>query len=238
MSANIKTATSHYLTQKPLNQAGTTILELLVVTAVAGLLVVSSVTVMLFFYGDVLRGNLQSRLAVESQNVLRAVVEDLRISSSIRANNSIADANAPGGSWTTSNSNLILIISTPAVDSSNGFIIDSLSGYPYQNEIVYFASGDTLFKRVLANPSASGNRFKTTCPAALASSACPGDVVMSDNFETMDFKFYNQDNNLTTDLTLARSIEMSIDMQRQSFGKEIVFNNNIRITLRNTAALP
>lgn len=216
------------------DRRGITIVELLMVTAIAGLLVVSVMSVTFVFYGDIIRGNQQARLAVESQNILRNIVEELRLSSGIRANNSIADSNAPGGGWTTSNENLILIISTPVLDASNDFVTDPVTGSPYQNEIVYFANGGILYKRILANPDATGNTLKTSCPAASASASCPADVKMSENFETMHFIFYDQDDAITTTLTAAKSIELTIEMLRRSFGQVIEFDNRIRITLRNT----
>lgn len=201
------------------------------VTAIAGILIVSVLTVTLFFYGNVIRGNLQARLAVESQNILRSVVEDLRISSGIRANNTITDPSV--GGWSTSNSSLILIVASPAVDSSNNFIIDTSTGYPYQNEIIYFANGGRLYKRFLAHPDASGNKLKTSCPAASSSPSCPPDVILSSNFETMNFVFYDQDDNITTTLPQARSIGLAVMVKRKSFGKDLKFDNKIRITLRN-----
>lgn len=228
MSANI----NHRLDQR-----GITLIELIIVTAVAGMLIVSTLTIMLFFYGDVIRSNLRARLAVESQNILRQVVEDLRISSSIRTSNTIADANSPGGGWNTSVANLILIISTPALDANNNFIIDSNTGYPYQNEIVYHASGDKLYKRFLANTSAAGNRVKTSCPPALATSSCPADALMSNNFKAMNFVFYDQDDVLTAILENARSIRLTIEVNRRSYAKDIKFSNTMRITLRNNAEL-
>ncbi len=215
-------------------EKGMTIAELIVVTAVASLLIVPTLGVMLFFYGDAIASNLQSRLAVESQNILRSMVEELRVSSGIRASNTIADSNAPGGAWNTSNASLILIIATPALDTANNFVIDPLSSKPYQNELVYYATGKTLYKRYLANPSATGNRFKTSCPAALATAACPADVVLTDNFKAMDFVFYDQDDAVTTTLTDARSIKLLVTLERRVAGRDITFDNNIRITLRNS----
>lgn len=216
------------------SECGMTIAELLVVTAVASLLIVPTVTVVLYFYGDTVTSNLQSRLAVESQNILRSMVEELRVSSGIRSSNTISDPNAPGGGWTTSNASLILIISTPALDTANNFIMDPLSGDPYQNELVYFAVGNTLYKRYLANSSATGNRFKTSCPAALATASCPPDVEMTPHFEAMNFVFYDQDDIATTTLTDARSIKLLIEMKRRVGGRDIQFDNNIRVTLRNS----
>lgn len=217
-----------------LNQRGMTIAELLVVTAVSSLLVIPLLTVVLFFYGDALKNNLQSKLAVESQNILRSIVEELRVSSGIRASNSITDTNAPGGNWNTGNASLILIISTPVLDNSNNFVIDSLSGDAYQNEIVYFATNGTLYKRYLSNAAAAGNRFKTSCPEALATDICPADVVLSNHFEAMNFVFYDQDDVITTTLSDARSIKLLIEVKRRAFGRELEYDNSIRITMRNS----
>lgn len=218
--------------RKKLNQAGVTVVELLVVIGISSALLLAFLTVSVYMYGDTLRASAYSQLAVESQTVLRSVVEELRQSSSIRTTNAIPDSNSPSGGWTTSNSNLILIISTPVLDSSNNFVIDSGTGYPYQNEIVYFASGNRLYKRVLANPSAVGNIEKTTCP--VGTSSCPPDILMTSNFVNMDFVFYDQDDVATTNIPSARSIKLMIDMEKHIYGKTIDFQNDIRITIRNT----
>lgn len=219
-----------------LNQAGISIVELLVVIGVSSVLLVAFMTVSLYMYGDTIRGSVYSQMATESSTILRSVVEELRQSSSIRTSNANPDANAPGGGWTTSNSNLILIISTPALDSSNNFIMNPDTGYPYSNEIIYFASGSNLYKRYLVNASAAGNTRQTTCPQASSSSTCPPDVLMSNNFKDMSFIFYNQDDAVTTNIPDARSIKLFIQMQRLTFGKTLQFDNNIRITIRNTAS--
>lgn len=217
-----------------LNQSGVTIVELLVVIGICSALLVAFMTVSTYVYGDTLRSSLHAQLAAESQSVLRSVVEELRQSSSIRTNNANPDPHAPSGGWTTSNANLILIISTPVVDSNNNFVINTDTGNPYQNEIVYFASGKKLFKRILANPSAPGNTEKTHCPEASASSSCPADILMSENFKDMNFVFYDQDDAVTSSIPAARSIKLFIQMERTTYGKTLTFDNNIRITIRNT----
>ena len=219
---------------KALNQAGVTIVELMVVIGICGALIVSFMTVSVYMYGDTVRTSLYAQLATESQTVLRSVVEELRQSSSIRTSNANTDANAPGGGWTTSNSSLILIISTPALDSSNNFIIDSDTGNPYQNEIVYFASGNNLYKRFLGNTAAVGNTRTTTCPQASSSPSCPPDILMTAHFKALDFVFYDQDNTVTTTIPNARSIRLFIQTERKTYGKTLTFDNNIRITIRNT----
>ncbi|HET7630408.1 MAG TPA: type II secretion system protein, partial [Candidatus Saccharimonadales bacterium] len=131
---------------------GFTIIELLVAIVVGSLLIGTMLTVTFLFYGGTIRENYESRLAVESGNLLRSITDELRTSSGVRSANAIADPNAPGGQWTTSNASLVLIISTPVIDSGGNFVMSPLTGAPYQNEIVYFAQGGTLYKRYLANP--------------------------------------------------------------------------------------
>lgn len=210
-----------------------TIVELLVAISLLALLIVPITMVVTGFYGDTIKNSIQSRLAVESQNILRSIVEELRVSSGVRDSNTIVDSNAPPGGWTTSNDSLVLIIATPAMDTGGAFIIDTATGAPYQNEIVYFAQDGVLYKRLLASPSAVGNRFKTSCPSSLASASCPADVQLSDHFKDMTFVFYDQDDVVTTAFASVRSIYMTIQLERQSFGRLVEFENNIRITMRN-----
>lgn len=217
-----------------IKQRGMTLVEVMISVTIMAMLIVPSVMVTVYFYGNTLKSNLQSRLAVESQTILRSMVEELRVSSGVRDQNTVADANEPAGGWTTSNAALVLIISTPALDNANEYIIDTLTGDPYQNEIIYFANNGVLYRRILANSSATGNRFKTSCPENLATAACPADVKLSTNFKEMNFVFYDQDDVLTTTLADARSIEMEIQMEQKTYGYTINFQNDIRITMRNS----
>ncbi|HEU5187582.1 MAG TPA: prepilin-type N-terminal cleavage/methylation domain-containing protein [Candidatus Saccharimonadales bacterium] len=212
---------------------GMTIVELLVAISLLAILIVPITMVITGFYGDTIKNSIQSRLAVESQNILRSIVEELRVSSGVRDANTVYDLNAPPGGWTTSNDSLVLIISTPAMNTAGEFIMDTSTGEPFQNEIVYFATEGKLYKRVLANLLAPGNRFNTTCPSSLATATCPADVLLSDHFKDMTFEFYDQDDAITTTLINARSIRMTIQLERQSFGRLVAFTNNIRITMRN-----
>lgn len=219
------------------NTKGFTIVELLIALVVGSILIGTMLTVTFLFYGGTIKENFQSRLAVESENLLRSITDELRTSSGVRASNAITDPNAPGGQWTTSNANLVLIISTPVIDASGQFVTNPLTGGPYQNEIVYFAQGGTLYKRYLANPDAPGNRYKTSCPAAAASPSCPADVVLSHHFKDMQFVFYDQDDQVTTDLSAARAAKLTIQMHETTYGgQDIDFDNTIRITMRNSTS--
>lgn len=218
---------------KRLDQRGFTITELLIAAVVGGALAVVLFSVTLYMYGGVVSNDARAKLLIESQSILRNIVDELRVGSAVKASNSIIDANEPAGGWTTSNDDLILIISTSAQDSSGNFIIDPLTGDPYQNEIIYYADNQNLLRRTLAHPDATGNTLRTNCPAAMASASCPADRVLTANFKDMNFTFYDQDNAVTTDIALARSIAINIEMARDAYGQTIEIDNQIRITLRN-----
>lgn len=215
------------------NQKGFTVAELSVSVTIASILFLAFMLVITDYFMLITRNNDSIDMTNNSQNLLRSTVEVLRLSNGVRQTNSITDPNAPSGGWNTSNSNFVIVISTPALDSSHNYIIDPSTGGPYMNELVYYKSDTSLMKRSLANPNAAGDTLITSCPANLASSTCPPDVDLADYFQSMSFTLYDQDSNTTTDPTLARSIGITLNMQRDVYGTNIALNNFIRVSLRN-----
>ncbi len=217
-----------------LKESGFTIVELSVSIAAGAVVVLAVLSISLFFFADVMRAEAQTQLITDSQIALNRVVEDMRTGSAILLDSSIPDANEPAGGWTTSNADLILIISTPALDSTNNFIIDSDTGNPYQNEYIYFTDNEShLHKRVLANPTATGNTAVTTCPETATTPSCPADSILTENFSTMSFIFFDRDNIETADPTIARSANISIYMSKNVYGQNLTAENIIRMSLRN-----
>lgn len=208
-------------------------IELLIVMAVMGVLVVGVFPAFSNYLVLITRNSVSVDMTNETQNLLRTTVEELRYGAGVRQVNTITDANTPGG-WNTTNTNFVIIIAMPAVDSARNYIIDSNTGYPYNNEFVYFKSGNILYKRILAHPLATGNSVKTTCPAASASASCPADRKLIAAVVDTDFTLYDQDDVVTTDPLLARSVKIAISLQKNSFGETISLSYDIQTTLRNT----
>lgn len=214
-------------------QKGFTIAELAIAVSVGAILMIAFMTVITDYFMIITRDNASIDMTNSSQNLLRSTVELLRLSNGVRQTNSINDPNAPNGGWNTSNSSFVIVIDTPATDKNHNYIIDPDTGSPYMNELVYYKDGTSLMKRTLANPSAIGNSVVTTCPPGIATPTCPADSDLADNFQSMSFTLYDQDAAVTTDPTQARSIGITLDMQRSVFGTSISLNNSIRATLRN-----
>lgn len=179
------------------------------------------------------RNNELAEMTIQSQNLLRTTVENIRFGDGVRQTNQNPDANAPTGGWNTSNTSFVIIIAVPALNSSKQYIIDPNTGSPYMNELVYYKSGTTLMERILANPSATGNRMETTCPANLATNTCPADPVLANYVNSMTFTLYDQNAATTTVATDARSVAINLSMQRNAPGNPITVSNSIRVTLRN-----
>ncbi len=214
-------------------QAGFTLVELLLVISLMAIIGVVFLGMVSNYFVVITRNNELSEMTVISQNLLRTTVENIRYGDSVRQTNQIADPNAPAGGWNTSNSNFVIIIPVPALDSSHTYIIDPSTGKPYMNELVYYKSGSTLLERKLANPSATGNTLYTTCPPNLATSSCSADTHLADYVNTMTFTLYDQNNVVTATTSLARSVKISLNMQRNAPGNPLNLTTNTQVTLRN-----
>jgi hypothetical protein len=213
---------------------GFTLVELNLSLVIMGVMVVSLLVIFTNFFVIMTRTNAIVDMTVDSQGLLRTVVEELRYGAGVRQSNTITDANAPPGGWDTDNANFVIVIAVPATDEDRNYIIDSATGSPYMNELVYYKSGSILHKRVLAHPSAVNNALKTSCPAAIATSSCPADRKLVETIKTMTFNLYDQDNAPTSDPLLARSIKIDLTLERDTFGQALSYDNSVRITLRNT----
>jgi prepilin-type N-terminal cleavage/methylation domain-containing protein len=212
---------------------GFTIPELTVSIVVLGILLVSLLGFSTYYSASVTRNSALVQMSTDSQNLLRATVEQLRYGAGVRQSNTISDPNAPAGGWNTSNANFVIIIAVPAVDSANSYIVDPSTGSPYNNELVYFKNGTILYRRTLAHPDAAGNILKTSCPAASASASCPADIMLVENLESMVFTLYDQDDAITNDPLLARSVKIDLGLMKDTFGTPLTLDNSIRVTLRN-----
>ena len=131
----------------PPEQSGYTIVELLISVAVGAIASVLMVTAFVYIYGGVVVEQARSSMVLESQLFLGKIVDDVRVANEIRTTNQISDTYEPGGGWITSDPANIMIITQPATDATDDFIYDSATGFPYQNEIVYFGDEDTMYRR-------------------------------------------------------------------------------------------
>lgn len=218
---------------KPRAEAGFTITELVLSITVAGFMTAVLFVTTFFYYANVSQSETASTLALESQNILAQLTEDIRLSDAMSSNNVLTDTYAPSGGWVTSDPSNVIIIESPAVTTSRDIIYDSSTGNPFRNEFIYFTSGTNMYKRILKNAAATGNIATTTCPSGHTTSACPLDRLFSGNVSNLTFTFYDAADNSTAVPAQARSVVLEVDMAKKSFGKNITLINSTRVTLRN-----
>jgi prepilin-type N-terminal cleavage/methylation domain-containing protein len=217
-----------------LSQKGFTIVELLLAISLTAIIGVTFITVASNYLVIITRASQLNDLTMSSQNLLRSTVENIRYGDGVRQTNQITDANAPIGGWNTSNTAFVIIIPVPALNLSKNYIIDSSTGSPYMNELVYYKSGSTLMERKLADPNAIGNIMKTSCPSGYVTSTCPADILLASYVSSMTFTLYDQNATVTSTASLARSVKIDLTMTRNSLSNQpITSTNNIRVTLRN-----
>lgn len=214
-------------------QTGFTIVELTIVISVTSIIAVVFLGVITNYFVTITRNNELSDMTINSQNLLRTTVENIRFGNGVQTTNTISDPNAPSGGWNTNNSSFVIVIPVPAVDNSKNYIVDPDTGSPYMNELVYYKSGNTLYERILANPDAAGNSLHTSCPANLATSSCRADPQLATYVSSMNFTLYDQNAATTTDPTQARSVYITLTMQRNAPISPLSLATNIRVTLRN-----
>jgi len=212
-------------------QAGFTLVEVVVVVSTLAIVSMVFLGMATSYFVVINRNNHLSEMTISSQNLIRSTVESLRYGDGVRQTNQITDPNSPFGGWNTSNSAFVIIIAVPALTATHSYIIDPDTGNPYMNEYVYYRNGTTLMKRTLANPNATGNSLKTSCPTA--SGSCPADRTLALYVNSMVFTLYDQDGAQTADATLARSVNIALTMQRNAPGSPLNLTTSIRVTLRN-----
>lgn len=218
---------------KKIDQSGITIVELMISVAIATSIVTVLSAISIGFFGSAVRSQVTAQMATDSHFLLRAMIEDLRLGNGIGETNVLADANAPGGGWTTGDTNNVLIINLPATTANNDIIYNPETGDPYSNEYVYFINDTTLYKRLIKNSAAPGNNISTSCPDSAVSATCPADRKYSRYVDDMTLTFYDNGNNVTSNVSEARSVMVGVTMSRQVFGKNLVLNNSILTKLRN-----
>jgi hypothetical protein len=138
-----------------------------------------------------------------------------------------------------------------SVNSSKQFIMNGTQ--PYEDEYILYLDGTAkkLMQRNLSNASASGNKLKTSCPPALATTACPADKMIAEDVASVTTRFFSRTGNLINhnsiidpstgeyigpDYPAVEVLELTVNLSKKaSFSGTNAQQNStiIRIALRN-----
>lgn len=217
------------------NSQGFTLVELLITTiliSIVSLVIAGFLTVWLQSYGD---ARARTELLTEAQLALDKINSDIRLSGAADAANRWPDNNAPGApanlySWSSDADTLAL--ARAAMDTNRNIIFSDPNKYiTAKFNVIYYISGDELYRRVLQS-TYSEDASITTCPPAEATSTCPADNLVADNVTSFSIKYYDASGAEVTPNS-ARSINLTIELTEQSGSKNIVANYSTRMVFRN-----
>lgn len=219
---------------KKLVQDGFTLVEVLVATAITGILIV---LIMTFLVNAVATNTIDSAradLLREAQLTLDVIGRDIRLSANADEFNRWEDSNAPGApanelSWESDADTLVL--ATAALDSAKNILFtDPLHYVSSKNNNIYFVSDGTLYRRTLADPIAN-NAAETTCPPN-PSDSCEDDSILAEDVSNFSIRYFDNQND-EVDPTDARSIELTLEIAKEKYGEAIEANFSTRTVFRN-----
>lgn len=260
------------MNRRTLDQSGLTMVELLIAITVTVAVTTAILAFALSFWSTnaTLQNNLETY--VTRSNAGDSLRTAFNTASGLITQNSLADANThaadpadgsgqhwelihaiPGstpigasGTYTP-----LMYFESPALDSSKHIIFNGES--PYLNEYILYLDGSAkkLLLRTLANPAASGNIAKTTCPPGSASSSCPADKTIAEDISSVETRYFSRSGNtidytsITDTLTGAyigpdfpsvEVVELTLNLYRESTldgGQDTLNSTIVRVAIRN-----
>lgn len=236
------------------NTRGFTLVELLVIAPIMMIVTVGIVTFLFNQYGSLVQQNAALNLRLEAQNILLGLQDDLWYANQFSSvmNPSLVDDYQAVGGWSSATTPPTLIINTAAITTNRRDVnrqpvyIDLSSCTPpdgngvndiLHNNIIYFASGTNLYKRIVSAPPGTatcGTSYeKQTCPAANASPSCQADAVLSDHLSVFGITYYAADNTVATSPETAQSVQVDITLYDKAFAEDIYATTSLRLKKLN-----
>lgn len=218
-------------------QAGFTLVEILVATAIAGIIIV----LVMDFTADFIKNSAvqeaRDSLLSDAEDGLTRINQEIRLSGNADNINRWPDANSPGGAlnlygWQGNGSTLIL--ATAAEDSDHNILFsDPLHYITAKDNNLYFVSGGTLYHRTLVNPLQPADAATTTCPPSQVTASCPSDEALMHNVTNFAVTYVDADGLATTDTANARAISLSVTLQITKYNTPIQVSYQTRTVFRN-----
>lgn len=214
-------------------QDGLSLIELIVATAITGMLIV---VVMTFLSNQMVENAIQNARAIlllESQTALDVVNFDIKHAARVDDINRWSDPNAPsapGDPYSWGPGPEVLVLATPAKDANSDFLYDDPFAYiTHKNNLVYFVENGTLYRRTLAG-NIEGNALTTTCSPGV--SDCPSDTELINNVTGININYFNADDE-EVEPDEARSVRVSITVTDTVYGRDVTETYSIRSVFRN-----
>lgn len=221
---------------KKLDSNGYTLMELMVAVTVASIILIGIFGFLVnSIVGNSIR-NARADLLREAQLALDVMLKDVRLSADVDPNNRIEDDNSPNASTTAGlgweSDADTLVLASAAEDTSNNIIFADAGHYTTsKNNIVYYVSNNTLYKRTIA-ANLPSNAMTTSCPPELATSVCPADRLSVKNVASLTYRYFDATNTEVAPSN-ARSVEANLTLTATKYGRPISVTYSTRMVFRN-----
>lgn len=226
---------------------GFTLVEVLIMAPIMVVTIVMMTSFLFNQYGQLIEQGSKINLDNEAQVITFSMEDDVFFASAFvqSLNDGLVDAHQPSGGWNYNTNPQTLIISTPTATKSHRdparepVYIDTVGcdpsvleeNSPLHNNIIYFASGTNLYKRIVSAPSGMatcGTSFqKQSCPSAQSSTSCPPDRLLTDKLQSFVVTYIDNNNVTTTDPEQASRIKVVLSLKDKAFGEDITSSSTI-----------
>ncbi len=214
------------------NNRGFTLIELLVVMIVMSILSLSLSAFITNWLVAAGQANADSGLMTDAETALDQATTDIALSGGVDQTNRWPDPNGPGGQYGWQSGSQTLILAHIATNSSgNAIYIDSSDYITLKDDYIYYLSGTTLYRRILAS-GIDGDTAVTTCPPSLATSTCPADMVVATGVTSWNVSYYDANNTIVAPSS-ARSVQLSITLSTTYDGHTVNATYTTRMVFRN-----
>lgn len=214
------------------NNSGFTLIELMITCVLISIIALVIAGFLTFWLGIFAKDSAQTDLLDSTESALDIINSNIRLSGSADGQNRWPDPNSPSGNYGWQSSSSVLVLAKAAEDKNGNIIFSDPNKYITEKDNeVYYVKNNTLYQRTLAGDSPD-DVATTTCPEALANASCPADRVIATDVQSFGIRYYDA-SETEVNPSNARSVQLSLVLQKVSGGTPITANYSTRMVFRN-----
>jgi hypothetical protein len=234
--------------------AGFTLVEILVISPILLVIVAFTLSYLFGLFGQLSGQGGQINLQIQAQNITFSMQNDTFFANGYVStiNSNLVDSYQPSGGWQANSTPPTLIINTLSLtadhrnENRQQVYINTYGCSPQStleqndvlfNNVIYFASGTNLYKRILTAPSSLAtcgtNYQKQSCPAGNASPSCPADVLLSDKLGSFTLTYYDVNNTVVSTPEQAKKAKIDLQLHDTANGDDVYGNSSLTMRFIN-----
>lgn len=231
-----------------LNQTGFTIVELVVICPILMATIAFTVNYLFDQYAQLSIQQAQINIQARAQIIVYAMQDDIFYSNAFSSttHSNVSDSYAPSGGWQSSSNPTVFIASNPALTNSHastnpqpvyintyGCGANITDNDVLYNNVIIWASGTNLYKRVISAPSSTATCGKSyiapSCPAGHTTSTCPADILYTTKLGAFTVTYYDANGLTTTNPDQSTEVKISVTLADRAFSQPLTATSSITI---------